>query len=403
MKVLSLYNSRTRRREPLSISGDDRVGMYVCGITPYGVTHLGHAFTYTFFDVLARLLRVSGRRVMYVQNLTDIDDDILKRAGEEKRDWRELGEENAQKFFDDQRWLGNAAPDIIPRVTDHIAEIIRMVGILLRKKVAYEKNGSVYFDTARDKNYGTLSRISRSKMLAVANERGNRADDPNKKHPLDFVLWQARQNGEPSWNSPWGAGRPGWHIECSAMAGKYLGDTIDIHGGGGDLMFPHHESEEAQSRSAHNGAPLARRWVHVGMLRYRGEKMSKSLGNLVLVADLKKRYSANAVRLYLLSHHYRKAFEFFERDIEQAEKTEEAFRHVWRAQSVAEGAPFAVARYRTAFYRALYSDMDTPRAIATLEAMARAMLTEKNKKNITDAKAFLSEAFHILGLSVAYR
>jgi L-cysteine:1D-myo-inositol 2-amino-2-deoxy-alpha-D-glucopyranoside ligase len=402
MSRIRLYNSRTRRKEPLGAAQDGRIGIYVCGITPYSVTHLGHAFTYTFFDVLGRFLRHAGYRTMYVQNLTDIDDDILKRAHGEGRDWRELGEENAQKFFDDQRWLGNAPPDIIPRATDHIAEMIRMIRVLMRRGAAYERRHGVYFDTAKDRDYGKLARLSRRVMLATANQRGNRPDDPAKKDSLDFVLWQARANGEPAWDSPWGAGRPGWHIECSAMAHKYLGDTIDIHGGGGDLIFPHHESEEAQSRAAH-GVPLARRWMHTAMLKYRGEKMSKSLGNLVLISDLKKHWSANAVRLYLLSRHYRSAFEFFESDMERADALDQAFQKVWRIQSASAASALNPARWRGAFYRALENDMDTPRAIVALEALAHEMLKEKNRRNITDAKAFLGEAFGVLGLAVSYR
>ena len=420
MRTLRLYNSRTRRKE-IFTARDGRVGMYVCGITPYGVTHLGHAFTYTFFDVLGRYLRHIGYRTTYVQNVTDIDDDILKKAREEKRNWREIGEANTQQFLEDQRWLGNIQPDAYPRASDHIAEIAALVKKLLRKGAAYEKNGSVYFDARKDAPYGTLARMSHQKMLAVANERGNHPDDPNKKDPLDFVLWQAKKPGEPAWDSPWGAGdvqtsaggvrtsaggvrtsagRPGWHIECSAMATKYLGETIDIHGGGGDLIFPHHESEEAQSRAA-NGKPLARWWMHAGMLRYRGEKMSKSLGNLILISDLKKRYTANAVRIYLLSHHYRSSFEFFERDMKKAVEREQTLQRVWRLQSAA-GARLDPASWRNAFYKALADDTDTPQALEILEDMARTIAKTKTKTT-TDAKAFLNTAFSILGLQFAFQ
>ncbi|MEK7082239.1 MAG: cysteine--tRNA ligase [Patescibacteria group bacterium] len=401
MEILRLYNSRTRKKETFT-ARNKQVGMYVCGITPYGVTHLGHAFTYTFFDVLGRYLRHNGYRTTSVQNLTDIDDDILKRAREEKRNWRELGETNVQQFLDDQQWLGNIQPDIYPRASDHIAEIAALVKKLLRKGAAYEKNNSVYFDARRDKKYGALSRLPYAKMLATANERGNHPDDPNKKDPLDFVLWQAKKPGEPSWDSPWGAGRPGWHIECSAMATKYLGKTIDIHGGGGDLIFPHHESEEAQSRSA-NGKSLARFWVHAGMLKYKGEKMSKSLGNLVLISDLKKRYTANAVRMYLLSRHYRSSFEFFERDMEKAKARERLFQKVWRGESLPAARPLDISAYRHAFFRALSADMQTPEALRVVEALAREVVKEKNRRNITDAKAFLNTAFSILGLQLAFQ
>lgn len=399
MENLRFFNSRTGKKEPFTAK-NKRVGIYVCGITPYGVTHLGHAFTYTFFDVLGRWLRHIGYRTTYVQNLTDIDDDILKRAQEKKINWRELGETNAQQFLDDQQWLNNIPPDVYPRASDHIREIIALTETLLRRGVAYEKNWSVYFRISAYPRYGELSKLPKHKMLAVANERGNRPDDPNKKDPLDFVLWQQKKADEPSWESPWGAGRPGWHVECSAMAGKYLGDTIDIHGGGGDLIFPHHESEEAQSRAAH-GKPLARWWMHMGMLKYRGEKMSKSLGNLVLVSYLKKRYTANAVRIYLLSRHYRSSFEFFERDIKKAAAREDLLQSVWRLVSV-PGVPLGVAQYRAAFYRSMADDMDTAKALYALDGMARMMIKEREKKNITDAKAFLNKGFGILGLRLTF-
>lgn len=400
MGKLRLYNSRTKKKETFFAQGR-RIGIYVCGITPYSVTHLGHAFTYTFFDVLGRFLRHEGYRTTYVQNLTDVDDDILKRAREEKKDWRELGEENAQKFLDDTAWLGSIPPDMYPRATDHIAEIITYTKKLLHKGIAYEKGGSVYFEVRKDQPYGSLSRLSYRQMLALANERGNNPKDPNKKDSLDFVLWQKKKSGEPSWASPFGSGRPGWHIECSAMATKYLGNAVDIHGGGGDLIFPHHESEEAQSRVA-NGKQFARWWMHAGMLKYRGEKMSKSLGNLVLVEDLKKRYTASAVRIYLLSHPYRSSFEYFEQDMDKAKVLDMIFQQVWRAQS-ALGEPILVSKYESMFYHALHDDMDTPKALRVMEQVAQEAVKAKNKKNITSAKALLSTAFNILGLRITYR
>lgn len=400
MQELRLYNSRTREKE-IFTAARGQVGIYVCGITPYSVTHLGHAFTYTFFDVLGRFLRHAGYHTLYAQNLTDIDDDILKRAREEKKNWRELGEENAQKFLDDSAWLGNTQPDIYPRASDHIAEIIAFTEKLLRNKVAYEKNGSVYFEVGKDARYGSLSRLSSAQMFTTANERGNHPDDPNKKDPLDFVLWQVKQAGEPSWASPFGKGRPGWHIECSAMATKYLGNTVDIHGGGGDLVFPHHESEEAQSRGA-NEKQFARWWMHTGMMRYKGKKMSKSLGNLVLVGDLRKRYTTNAVRIYLLSHHYRSSFEYFERDMLRAKELDLLFQQVWRAQS-ALGKPLAVSKYERGFYQALRDDMDTPHALLMMEYLAREGIKNKGTRNITGAKVFLNHAFGILGLRLAFQ
>ncbi|MBI4217382.1 MAG: cysteine--tRNA ligase, partial [Parcubacteria group bacterium] len=358
MKTLKIFNSRTKKNEWFR-PATRRVGVYVCGITPYDITHLGHAFTYTFFDVLLRYLRHIGYETTYVQNLTDIDDDIIKKSKELNKNWRKLGEENAQRFLQDMRWLNNEQPDVYPRATDHISGILRMIQTLLKQGAAYEKNGSVYFSVARDRFYGNLSGLSRKQMLPVANQRGNNPDDKNKKDPLDFVLWQARKKGEPFWMSPWGPGRPGWHIECSVMSTAYLGNTIDIHGGGSDLLFPHHESEIAQSETA-TRKRFVRHWVHTGMLRYKGKKMSKSLGNLVLIGDLQKKYGANAVRIYLLSHHYRSVFEFHEKDLKKARQREELFKKVWRVRSQT-GNILDISGYAEGFHKAMNDDMNTPR------------------------------------------
>ncbi|MDO8655316.1 MAG: cysteine--tRNA ligase [bacterium] len=399
MNTLEIYNPRTKKKERFGAPGR-KAGVYVCGITPYDITHLGHAFTYTFFDVLLRYLRHIGYQTTYVQNLTDIDDDIIKKSKELNKNWRELGEENAQKFLQDMKWLNNEQPDVYPRATDHIQGIQEMIRTLLRRGAAYEKNGSVYFSVAKDKSYGKLSLLSKKKMLVIANQRGNNPNDRNKKDPLDFVLWQARKKGEPSWFSPWGPGRPGWHIECSVMSSSYLGDTVDIHGGGSDLLFPHHESEIAQSETA-TGKQFVRHWMHTGMLRYKGEKMSKSLGNLVLIGDLKKKYSANAIRMYLLSHHYRSVFEFHEKDMKKAQLREELFKKVWRLQSQT-GTPLNISEYREGFHRAMNDDMNTPQALETLERLAKRIFKEK-KKSVAAAKAFLNIAFCIIGLTVEYK
>ncbi len=400
MKNLKLFNTLGRKKE-LFEARNNKVGMYVCGITPYSVTHLGHAFTYTCFDVLSRYLKQLGYKVMYVQNLTDIDDDILKKAKQEKTNWRTLGQENTQKFLHDLRWLNNVQPDVYPRATDHIERMTDIIAGLLKKGFAYEKNGNVYFAVGAYREYGRLSRLSKKEMLRTANQRGNNPDDPDKKDPLDFVLWQSKKAGEPSWLSPWGLGRPGWHIECSAMATQYLGHSVDIHGGGADLVFPHHESEIAQSQSA-SRRRFGRYWMHVGMLKYKGEKMSKSLGNLVLVEDLKKHYATNTVRIYLLSHQYRSAFEFFEKDMKKAQATATLFKKVWRVQSAPKQS-LAVSNYEQAFYEAMNDDLDTPKALDTIRILAQQILKNRRTNNVTDAKAFLNKTFGILGLLVEYQ
>ena len=237
---MRIFNSQTQAIEELTPRGGE-VTLYVCGITPYDTTHLGHAFTYTAYDQLIRYLELKGIAVRYAQNVTDIDDDILKRARETGEDWRELGIRWTNHFIDDMIALNVRPPDAYPRATGVIAEIIRSVAALLDAGVAYASGGSVYYAVDRYPAFGRLSRIPRAEMLPIANERGNHPDDPHKRDPLDFVLWQAQAPGEPAWDSPWGPGRPGWHIECSTMALKFLGRPVDIHGGGMDLCFPHHE------------------------------------------------------------------------------------------------------------------------------------------------------------------
>jgi len=401
MESLFLFNSFLQKKERF-VSSNKKVALYVCGITPYDVTHLGHAFTYTAFDVLVRYLRQKGYQVRYAQNLTDIDDDILLRAEKVKENWRALGEKNAERFLEEMRWLNNNPPDYYVRATDYIPEMIGVIQKLERSGFAYANKGSVYFNVAKDKHYGELSKFSHQEMLVIANQRGNNPDDPLKHDPLDFVLWQKEKPGEPSWSSPWGMGRPGWHIECSAMAMRRLGATVDIHGGGSDLLFPHHESSRAQSERA-TGKPFARYWMHVGMMRYQGEKMSKSLGNLVLIADLQKHYRANVVRIYLLSHHYRSAFEFFEGDLKEVQEKSERFMSVWRAPS-GQGNVLDYQSFQKRFHEAMNDDLNTPQALNVLDELAKAILRgSSEKQRIAEAKAFLNEAFQVLGLMMEFR
>ena len=395
---LKVYNTMTGKKE--MFSADHRpVGMYVCGITPYDVTHLGHAFTYVFFDVVARFLRDQGYHVKYVQNLTDIDDDVLRKAAQLGRDWREVVSLNTELFLDDMRLLNNAPQDVFPRATDHINDIIRIVEKLIVTGNAYEKNGSVYFSVNSDEEYGKLSKLPKEKMLPMANERGNKPDDPNKGNPLDFVLWQAGKPGEPSWKSPWGKGRPGWHIECTAMSSRYLGETVDIHGGGSDLAFPHHESSIAQSESL-TRKPFVRYWMHTGMVRYRGEKMSKSLGNLVFIRKLRKDFGINEIRLCLLNHHYRSEWEFTDSEMAREKKMAALFREAWQVQS-GVGERLDPSRYEEAFFEAMGDDFDTPRAVNILEELA-GEVTKSSGLDLSGAKAFMNRAFNILGLVMEY-
>jgi len=403
--MLKIYNTLSRKKE-LFKAKDNKVGLYVCGITPYDVTHLGHAFTYTFFDVVVRYLRYLGFKVTYVQNLTDIDDDILKKAKELKIGWRLLGEKNTATFLDDNDWLGNLRPDIYPRASDHIGEMIELIKKLVAKKFAYVKNGSVYFSINAFKDYGKLSKLARSKMLYLANQRGNNPKDTNKKNPLDFVLWQKQQPGlpaqagEPSWPSSWSEGRPGWHIECSAMSTRYLGQPVTIHGGGADLIFPHHESSVAQTEAV-TGKRFVSYWLHTAMLRYHGKKMSKSLGNLLLISDLRKKYSANVIRLYLLSHYYRKVWSADLKDLIKAEKLNLLFKRIWRMPS-GLGQPLNINHLKIDFFNSLANDINTPQAIKYLEKLCFKIIESDKATNINDAKLFLSQAFSLLGLKIEF-
>ncbi len=395
-----LYNALTQTLESFAPTGDVAT-VYVCGITPYDTTHLGHAFTYSVFDVLIRYLEYKGLRVRYVQNVTDIDDDILRKGRETGEDWWTLGNRWTAHFIYDLQTIAIRPPDHYPRATDVIPGIIDGVQSLLQAGVAYEANGNVYFEVDAYPAFGQLSHIPRDQMLAVANQRGNVPDDPNKRAPLDFVLWQAQKPGEPAWNSPWGPGRPGWHIECSTMSTQLLGETVDIHGGGGDLVFPHHECEIAQVEPV-TGKPFVRFWLHAAMVYHEGEKMSKSLGNLVMIRDLLKTYSPDAIRFYLASHHYRQSWSYDSAGLAQAEDA--AGRLL--AAAVAPSGPLAlpaavVAALDDAQNRllaALDADLDTPVALSALLDYAAHLLAAAPDYDRTTAQRTLRDLAGVFGL-----
>ncbi len=307
---MKIYNSRTRKKEEFKPLKKGEVTLYVCGITPYDTTHLGHAFTYISFDAVVKYLIYKGYKVNYTQNVTDIDDDILRKAKEEKEDWRKLGNFWTEKFLEDLKFLNILIPNHYVKATNSIDEIIEINKDLFKKGMAYENGGNLYYDVSKFKSYGKLSKYSKRQMLILLKERGGDPNDPLKKNKLDFILWQKSKKGEPFWESPWGNGRPGWHIECSAMVRRFLGEQIDIHGGGKDLIFPHHESEIAQSESYTEKEPFVGKWMHTAMVMCSGEKMSKSLGNLVMVSKLSKKYPSNVIRWMLLSNHYRMPWEY---------------------------------------------------------------------------------------------
>lgn len=399
---MRLYNSESRGIENFTVR-DGHVGMYVCGVTPYDTTHIGHAFTFLTFDILVRYFRHKGVDVTYVQNVTDIDDDVLRKAREVGMNWRELADRETRKFLQDMQEL-NAVPfDHYTAATDHIAEMHTITQRLLDEGLAYVVNGSVYFEVSKDAKFGKLSHLSLEEMLPIANERGNKPDDPNKRDPLDFVLWQAAAPGEPIWESPWGPGRPGWHIECTAMSTKYLGQSIDIHGGGGDLIFPHHECEIAQAENATGVKPFARFWMHVAMVNYDDEKMSKSLGNLVLAHDLLKTWSPDAIRLYLFSNHYRTEWEFLDEEMRRWSDAARALSVARYRQSGSASTGIEIEANRSAFVAAIEDDLDTPAAIHELSALGEAISTASPEADVSHAQAALAELGNILGLSFVAR
>ena len=310
---MRLYNSATRKKEELEPLHEGEIRMYACGPTVYNYFHIGNARPFIIFDVLRRYLEYRGYKVTFVQNFTDIDDKMIRRANEEGITVKELGDHYIEEYFKDATALGIRPATVHPRATEHIGDIIKLIKRLEKNGLTYTVNGDVYFDTKAFPGYGKLSGQNLDDL-----EAGARIDvDSDKKHPADFALWKAAKPGEPFWNSPWGQGRPGWHIECSAMSMKYLGETFDIHGGGKDLLFPHHENEVAQAEGA-TGKPLARYWLHNGFINVDNEKMSKSAGNFFTVRDILKEFSAEDVRFFMLSAHYRSPLNFSRDMIAQA-------------------------------------------------------------------------------------
>ncbi len=304
---IRIYNTLTAKKEDFLPLRGKQVGMYACGVTVYDLCHIGHARSAIVFDTIYRYFRHRGYDVTFVRNFTDIDDKIIKRANEEGVDYRTIAEKYIEEFYIDMGGLGLEKPSFEPKATDHISGMIDLISILIEKGFAYQRDGNVFFSVERFKDYGKLSGRNLEEMQA-----GARVEiDEKKENPLDFALWKSSKPGEPFWKSPWGEGRPGWHIECSVMSQKYLGETLDIHGGGKDLIFPHHENEIAQSEAA-TGKPFARFWIHNGFVNINREKMSKSLGNILTIKEILKEWHPEVLRLFFLSHHYRSPVDYSE-------------------------------------------------------------------------------------------
>jgi len=310
---IRIYNTLTRKKEPLHPIENEHVKLYVCGITSYDYCHIGHARSALVFDMVVRYLRHRGFKVTFVRNFTDIDDKIINRANEQGVDAASLALRFINEFYTDMDALGTLRPDLEPKATEHVGEMIALIQDLIAEDMAYPANGDVYFRVERFAEYGRLSGRSLEDMQAGARVEVNE----KKEHPMDFVLWKGAKPGEPKWESPWGAGRPGWHIECSAMSRKYLGETFDIHGGGKDLIFPHHENEIAQSCAA-SGKTFANLWMHHGFVTIKEEKMSKSLGNFLTIRDVLKEYEPEVLRLFIFSTQYRNPLDFSEGALQDA-------------------------------------------------------------------------------------
>lgn len=366
MSAMRLYDTARQDVVPFE-ARQASVGLYVCGITPYDSAHVGHAFTYSVFDVLARRLRACGNRVRVVRNVTDVDDDILRVARERQVDHASLAESQIALFERDMRDIGISPVEAMPRASEHVPEMARWIQHIEAAGCAYCVDGWVYFDTSRHPAYGRLSRLAPATMVALSRERGADPDDPRKRNPLDFVLWQPSAAGEPGWPSPWGEGRPGWHIECTVLASSELVTPIDIHGGGDDLVYPHHESEIAQAEAV-GISPFVRHWMHVAMVRYQGQKMSKSLGNLVFVRELLEQVPASTVRILLASHHYRESWSFSEDELRAADVRRARYTRAMLAGS-ALGLEEAAA-VESEFSERLDDDLDTPGALRVLDTVA---------------------------------
>ena len=349
--------------------GGDEVKMYVCGVTPYADAHIGHAMSYVIFDVIRRYLRFSGYRVKYVQNVTDIDDKIIDRAARLGITPEALATRFTDSYFEDMAALNIEPADFNPRATGEITKILEVIKGLVEKDYAYSARGSVYFRVRNVPDYGKLSHRKIDDMRSGA--RIEASED--KLDPLDFVLWKAAKPGEPSWESPWGAGRPGWHIECSAMSLKYLGESIDIHGGGQDLVFPHHENEIAQSESFTGVKPFARYWLHNGLLQLGEDKMSKSTGKMVTIKEILAKHTADSLRLFVLSSHYRSPLTFTEEGLEAAGRGAERLLQAARRNATGNGQTFDAASYREQFITAMDDDFNTAQALAVLFDLARAI------------------------------
>ena len=394
MKIHNTLSGKTEDFEAL----DGKVNMYVCGITPYSASHIGHAMMSVIFDVVRRYLEFKGYDVCHIQNFTDIDDKMILAANSTGIDVADLAESNITDYLAEMDALNVARAHEYPRATAEIGKITEIIAKLIEKGYAYPVAGDVYFRVNRDEDYGKLSHRDLDGLIA-----GARVEvDERKEDAMDFALWKSQKPGEPAWDSPWGMGRPGWHIECSAMAIKYLGSSIDIHGGGRDLIFPHHENEIAQSESFTDEVPFSRFWMHNGMLRLGDDKMSKSIGNIVTVGEALSSYSPDALRLFFLSSHYRAPLLYTEANVAGQERALERLKNAVRPASAASvGSTIDVSPAKAQFVEAMDDDFNTPRALAAMFELAREINRGKDEgADVLGAQDTLRELSGVLGISL---
>ncbi|MGA9049175.1 MAG: cysteine--tRNA ligase [Dehalococcoidia bacterium] len=392
MKIFSTLSGQKEEFTP----ADNEVKMYVCGVTVYDVCHFGHALSYITFDVIRRYLEYRGYQVKYVQNFTDIDDKIINRSNERNIPWKDLVEKYIGEFFVDMDALNIKRATIYPRATEEIPMIIRVIQTLMDKGHAYRADGSVYFRVKSFAGYGKLTHQTADDMRITETTETEKKEDP-----LDFALWKAVKPGEPAWPSPWGDGRPGWHIECTAMSIKHLGKTLDIHGGGQDLVFPHHENEIAQSECFTGVDPFVRIWMHNGFLQLGTDKMSKSLGNLVTIKQALERNSADAIRLFIISSYYRMPLRYSEEALDAAETGIERMKQALKAEGKTGGEILEAEPFKARFIEAMEDDFSAPQAVAAMFELVREInrCSEKGM-DIGRAQQVLKELAGVIGFTL---
>jgi cysteinyl-tRNA synthetase len=392
---MKIFNTLSGQKEEFAPQSNE-VKMYVCGVTVYDVCHFGHALCYVSFDVIRRYLEYRGYKVKYVQNFTDIDDKIINRSNERGIPWKELVEKYIAEYFIDMDALNIKRATIYPRATEEIDMILRVVKTLIDKGFAYESAGSVYFRVKSFPGYGKLTHQTADDMRVTATHETEKKEDQ-----LDFALWKAVKPGEPSWPSPWGQGRPGWHIECTAMSIRHLGNTLDIHGGGQDLVFPHHENEMAQSECYSGIQPFVRFWMHNGFLQLGADKMSKSLGNLVTIKQSLERNSADAIRLFIISSYYRMPLRYSTEALDASESGMERMRTALRTEGNPEAVSLDAEQFSTRFMEAMDDDFNTPQAVAAIFDLVREINRGAEKgMDIKGAQKILKELVSVIGFTL---